>query len=319
MLVNYSTNPVKRVGGIIYHNLARLLIFLAIATIAYLQLKTHEWYGWTMVMLPVVPVTIMGGALAIFLGFRNNSAYDRWWEARKIWGGIVNYSRSFSMMVLAFGQGRHSLDGIDEATANAWKREMIMRHVGWLHALSMHLRKRYKWEKLDDYLSAEDIEEVMRDSNKPTQIMNIQGRRLQDAYNIGLIDDFRHMKVTDTLVEFYNLQGMAERIKNTVFPYYYNYYTRLFLWVFLICLPFALVEQMDWQVIPMSVAISFVFSILEKSGLITESPFENAAADTPIDTITRAIEIDLMEMLGNENIPEPFPVCTGKFGVVYQK
>ncbi|MEM7299156.1 MAG: bestrophin family ion channel [Bacteroidota bacterium] len=132
-----------------------------------------------------------------------------------------------------------------------------------------------------------------------------------------MIENFRHMELANMIKEFYDLQGKAERIKGTIFPYYYNYFTNVFLWLFVICLPFSLVDNMGWGTIPMTIAISFVFTILEKSGAVTEDPFENRAADTPISTITRNIEIDLLEMINSTSIPAALEPKTGKFGVKY--
>lgn len=317
MLINFSKNPFKQVIGIAAYNWGRLVVFIVIACIAYGLDYMHEHYQWYLVQLPVVPVTILGGALAIFLGFRNQSAYDRWWEARKIWGGIVNYSRSWSTLVLSFSSSRFSDGDVTEEEVKAWQKQMVYRHIGWLHALNMHLRKKYDWEKLDDYISEEELALIKKRSNKPTQIINQQGLNLKVAHEKGIIENFRHMELASVLKEFYNLQGKAERIKNTVFPYYYNYFTRVFLWLFIGCLPFALVETMEWGAIPMSVAISFVFSILEKSGVVTEDPFEGRAADTPISTIVRGIEIDLRQMLGEQETPSPMEATKGRFGVTY--
>lgn len=317
MLIKYSDNIFRQTLGIVAYNWGRLLVFALISLLAVLFEKMHEWYGWWKIDLPVVPVTILGGALAIFLGFRNNSAYDRWWEARKIWGGIVNYSRSFTTMILSFGSSHHSDGKIDQKEVNTWQREVIYRHIGWLHALRMHLRKEYNWEKLDDYITNEELERLKEKSNKPAQLINSQGLCLKYAFENRIIEDFRHMELSQVLQEFYTLQGKAERIKNTVFPYYYNYFTRVFLWLFIIFLPFTLTEMMSWGAIPMTVAIAFVFSILEKSGAITEDPFEGRAADTPMSTITRSIEIDLLEMLGEDDLPQPLSVKTAKFGATY--
>ena len=165
-----------------------------------------------------------------------------------------------------------------------------------------------------------DSDRVKNATNRPAQLINIQGQRFQDACEKGIIEDFRHMELVNMLKELTTLQGQSERIKNTVFPYYYNYFTRVFMWIFILVFPFVLVVECTWWVsVPLSVAISFVFSILEKSGTITEEPFEDRAADTPISAITRSIEIDLLEMLGEEDIPKPWASEIGKFDVSFMK
>ena len=289
MILKYSDNPFKQVYGIAFYNRKNIALFTLISIFAVFQYEFGEIFLFEPMTLPVVPVTILGGALAIFLGFRNNSAYDRWWEARKVWGGIVNASRTFGVMVCTFSSSHFSDGKIKDKHIEAWRKELITRHIGWLYALIMHLRKLNHWDDLDKYLPPKEIDEIRKAHNKPTQLLHRQGQRLQDAHEENFIDNFRHMELANVIKEFYDLQGKAERIKGTIFPYYYNYFTSVFLWLFVTCLPFSLVSEMGWSAIPMSIAIAFVFTILEKSGAVTEDPFEGRAADTPITTITRNI------------------------------
>ncbi|WP_420316439.1 bestrophin family protein [Ekhidna sp.] len=317
MLIKYSDNPFKQVLGITFYNRKNILLFTIISILATVQYKFGEIFTFNPITLPMVPVTILGGALAIFLGFRNNSAYDRWWEARKVWGGVVNASRTFGVMICTFSSGHFSKGKIKNDQIESWRKELIHRHIGWLYALIMHLRKHNHWSDLEKYISEDEIEAIKKLHNKPTQLLHIQGKKLQEAYESKIIEDFRHMELANVIKEFYDLQGKAERIKGTIFPYYYNYFTGVFLWLFVICLPFALTPEMGWGAIPMAIAISFVFTILEKSGAVTEDPFEGRAADTPITTITRNIEIDLLEMIKSDTVPAPIEPKTGRFGVKY--
>jgi len=317
MILKYSDNPFKQVFGIAYYNRKSIILFSIISILAEIQFLFAPKYGWEPIEIPIVPVTILGGALAIFLGFRNNSAYDRWWEARKIWGGIVNASRTWGVMVTTFISGFHTsstnnLEGLDSI-----KEDLVKRHIAWLYALKMHLRKQTLWEELTKYITESEVDELMKFHNKPCHLLHEQAIKLQKAHEMGVIDNFRHVELSEMIKEFFDLQGKAERIKGTVFPYYYNYFTTVFLWLFVTSLPFALVAIMNWGAIIMSVAISFVFTILEKSGAVTEDPFENRAADTPISTITRNIEIDLLEMINSQSVPAPEKVKTGRFGVTY--
>ncbi|GAB4234933.1 MAG: bestrophin family ion channel [Ekhidna sp.] len=317
MIIKYSENPFKQVYGIAFYNRKNIALFSLISIVASVQYQFANRLNFEPVDLPVVPVTILGGALAIFLGFRNNSAYDRWWEARKIWGGIVNASRTFGTMVCTFSSTHFSKGKVAEEDLLNWRASMIHRHIGWLYALIMHLRKHSNWDDLEKHMELDEVKKLKGFHNKPTQILHMQSVCIQKAYEQNLTEDFRHMELMGMIKEFYNLQGMAERIKGTIFPYYYNYFTIVFLWLFVICLPFSLVESMGWAAIPMSIAISFVFTILEKSGAVTEDPFENRAADTPISTITRNIEIDLLEMINSESIPAALEPKIGRFGVKY--
>jgi putative membrane protein len=242
--------------------------------------------------IPAVPISILGGALAIFLGFRNNSAYDRWWEARKIWGGIVNVSRSFSFELIAL------------IHKNADSRKIIYRHLAWVNSVKLQLRKQPDTSEVEQYLTALEYSQTKEWTNPAAQLLRIQAEEIGKMKKESRISDIEQKQVMESLKTMMDLQGMAERIKGTVFPYYYVYFTQVFLWVFIILLPCIMVEGMGWSSIPMAMAISFVFFILDKSGHITEDPFENRAADTPMSAICRIIEIDVKEMLGESNIPK---------------
>lgn len=313
MIIHFSKNPVMQLFGIIYFNIGSITAFAVFAVCAYIL--CHD-YGFHAFEIPAIPVSILGGALAIFLGFKNSSAYDRWWEARKIWGAVVNDSRSLGMEINTYCTPKPG----DEAEHDAWKKRTTYRHIGWLYALRSHLRKEPYCEELKDWVSPDDGEMLKTAKNIPAQLILLQGKEVSYAFEKGWIEEFRFNALMTTLKKMYDNQGKAERIKNTVFPYYYNYFTTLFLWLFCISLPFALASLMDnWMMVPVSVAISFAFSMLNKTGQITETPFEGRAADTPMSTITRGIEIDMLQMLNQEELPDPVVATKTKFGVVYTK
>ncbi|MEM6642861.1 MAG: bestrophin family ion channel [Bacteroidota bacterium] len=317
MILKYSDNIFKQVGGVIHYNRVNIAIYSLVSFVAVTQYELGEAIGYQPISFPAVPITLLGSALAIFLGFRNNSAYDRWWEARKIWGGIVNTSRTWGMMVTTFISAYRAETQLSGQIVNVAKEELVKRHIAWLYALVMHLRKFTNWDDLNTFIPEEEVVELKAYHNKPCHLLHKQAEELQKIHENQLIDDFRHIELSEVLKDLYDLQGKAERIKGTVFPYYYNYFTKAFLWLFVLCLPFALAPIMEWGAIFMSISISFVFTIIEKSGAITEDPFENRAADTPISTIARNIEIDLLEMIRSKIVPAPAEVKVGRFGVQY--
>ena len=301
MLLHYSKNIFKRAGGVIYYNFKSILIFLFIGSGVFVINKV---FNIEEASLPVVPVTILGGALAIFLAFRNNAAYDRWWEARKVWGSIVNSSRTFGTEIMTFLNLRHAQDDVDKNDLKGLQQRMVYRHIAYVNALRMTLRETYQWEELKGFLKDEEYEKMLTAPNKATCLNHFQGIDLEWAMEQGLVEDFRHMLLMNEIKDFYVHQGKCERIKKTVFPFYYTYFTGLFLWLFILLLPFALVGTMGYGSIPLSVAISFVFYILDQSGMDTEDPFENRAADTPISAICRNIEIDMKFQLGESDLPQ---------------
>ncbi|UTW61620.1 hydrogenase [bacterium SCSIO 12741] len=308
MLVKFSHRPLFQMAGIVRFNYKAILFFVVWSTLLYF---IHTLTHWSPIM-SVVPVTILGGALAIFLGFRNNSAYDRWWEARKIWGGVVNISRSFGMEVNSLIQSEDNPEGVEKI-----RRRLIYRHLAWINALRIQLRKQDSWDELKDLLPAEEFERLSAHRNKATQLLHRQGTEIAVAHQKGWINDYQQIELNRCLTEMYDLQGKAERIKGTVFPYYYQYFTRFFMRLFIVLLPMSLMEEMDWQVIPMSTLISFVFYILEKSGHVTEDPFENRASDTPMSAICTTIEIDLRQQLGESEIPDTMVPEKTRFGVQF--
>ena len=312
MILHFSKNPFKQIFGVIYHNFRAILFFLISSITAYIvciELKM------TYFILPVVPISVLGGALAIFLGFRNSSAYDRWWEARKIWGCITNESRSFAMDVITYG--RSSED--DKSKLDEWVKKTIRRQIGWAYALRSHLRKESYCEELKNWLPKTEQEKLHKVANIPTQMLLIQGKEVVYAFEKGWIEEFRFNSLIGTIKNLYDGQGKSERIKNTSFHFYYNYFTMFFLWLFTLLFPFTLAGIMDnWIMIPVNVLICFAFAILSKTGLTTETPFEGTAADTPLSNICRTIEIDLLEMIDAPDVPKPLEDVTGMFGVVYK-
>lgn len=313
MIVRFSKNPAQQFLGITFWNFTAILFFAVCAFLAYFFciVKGHHF-----LILPTIPVSVLGGALAIFLGFKNSSAYDRWWEARKIWGAIVNDSRSMGVELSNYAIANSPEE---QKEVDAWIQRTVRRHIGWVHALRHHLRKESFTEDLCFWLSEDDTEKLRKVSNVPAQIIALQTADVKRALERGWIDEFRFNAIMVTMKKLYDDQGKCERIKNTVFPFYYTYFTTFFLWLFTLCLPFALAGEMsNWVLIPVSVFISFAFFILNKSGIITETPFEGRAADTPMSTICSGITTDLLEMIGEENIPEGASDQKAKFGVIYK-
>lgn len=278
--------------------------------------------------IPWQPISIVGIAVAFYLGFKNNSSYDRTWEARKIWGAIVNDSRSFGAAVIAFVKGENK---------KSLHKELIYRHLAWLTALRHQLRLSRPWEHLDiripgrynlticeDYLnkldkellyfiSQEEIDEHQAKSNMATQILRKQAERLQELRDQNHFEDFRHMEFHALITRFYDGQGKSERIKNFPFP---RQYASAALWltmVFAIFVPFGMMDiirtdqtWLFWLCPILSGLVIWIFFLMEKIGDYSENPFEGTYNDVPITTIARGIEIDLREMIDDKNVPPPF-------------
>ena len=292
-------------------------------------LNHHFEHHDSSIAIPFLPLSTIGIAVAFYVGFKNNSAYDRFWEARKIWGGIVNYSRTW---------GNHVMSFISHPDANpeelkTIRQKMIYRHIAWLNALRLQLRmpssfsikhkstikafskgtpERKHWDdEVGGFLCKEDYTYLLERKNTATQLVRQQGEDLTHLNeNKNWVNNFRHMEMMRVLEEFYNLQGKCERIKNTPFPRQYAFFSKVFVWIFILLLPFGLVGEfaklghtMAFLTIPFSVLVSWVFVTMEIVGDNSEDPFENFVNDVPMTALCRTIEIDLREMLGETDLP----------------
>lgn len=293
----------------------------------------HMEHHDTNIAIPFLPLSTIGIAVAFYIGFKNNASYDRFWEARKIWGGIVNYSRTWGNQVINFTTTYLAKKPTSETELAAVHQTLIYRHIAWMNALRLQLRQpssfsikvhksvkslgignpeRKHWdEEVGNFLPQAEYDCLIEFKNTATQIIRKQGEHLKKlVYEQGLTEDFRHMEMMRVLEEFYNLQGKCERIKNTPFPRQYAFFSKVFTWIFILLLPFGLVGQFAdmghtfiWLTVPFSVLISWVFITMEVVGDNSEDPFEGFINDVPMTALCRTIEIDLREMLGETNLP----------------
>nr|WP_316798711.1 bestrophin family ion channel [Pedobacter frigidisoli] len=244
-------------------------------------------------VIPTIIPTVLGTAIAFFIGFNNNQAYDRWWEARKIWGALVNDSRSFARALINY---------VDEDEA-AVKR-MVFRHIAFLYALKASLRGTVD-EIYIKYLPEEDLKEIAKHNNAHNAILNIQSRDLQKLSKANAIDGFRFMEINEMLVRFSDSMGMSERIKNTIFPTTYSYLTKVFIWLFVVTFTLVISQDAGPASIFLGWLIGFVFVSTQVNGMSLVDPFENNSAGVPLNSITRTIEINLLQMLEETDVPDP--------------
>jgi len=252
---------------------------------------------------PIIP-GVLGTAIAFFIGFNNNQAYDRWWEARKIWGMLVNDSRSWARSLINYVE-------INEDSKPMVKK-MVCRHIAFLYTLKGALRN-YDDSIYTKYLTEEELKEIKKHSNMHNAILNIQSRDLQTLSKDGYIDGFRFIELNKLLVNFSSQMGMCERIKNTVFPTTYTYLTKVFIWLFVVSITLVISSYVEYWSIFIGWLLGFVFVSTQINGMGLINPFENNSASIPLNQITRTIEINLLEMLGEPNIPEPIKPINNEY------
>lgn len=299
MIIKRRFSPLK----VLHYVRAEMLLSLLAAVTAILLHRVEP-----LVALPFSIAATLGGALAIFIGFRNNSAYGRWWEARTHWGGIVNSTRVLARLIITFADSHAHQPNYDRTRSDAFKREMVHNVIAWAHALRLHLRGQPQWPEVATLLPASDRDELLKAHNKPNVIMQQLGRRIYQAMADGTLGGFDSFQLEGQLLALANYQGGCERIKNTPLLRQYHYFTRLFLQVFIVLLPFCLVADLErmgigWAVVPLAIVISFVFAVIGKVGEVNEDPFEGRITDVPLSALCNTIERDLRELLGERELP----------------
>lgn len=306
----------------------------------------HEIRGWETLSVPFLPVSTIGIAVSLYLGFKSTSAYNRWWEARSIWGEVVNNSRTWA------NYAHNMVHDADYRTQPAICRELIVRHIAWINALAYQLRKNSRLKISDNmhifdfrrdlkhpdyhadpqsylkHLTEEERTHIPNHANPATHILRLQGEHLRALAKQGLLSDFRFVEMTSHLGKFYDCQGKSERIKNTPFPRQIAYFGTVFTWIFILLLPIAFVDAFEdetarhhldhllaveymFMLVPFTSLIAWIFYVIEKVSDSSEDPFEGGASDVPISTLCRTIEIDMKQFLNEGDIPPPLKPLDG--------
>lgn len=289
---------------------------------------------WQWLAIPWVPVALVGTATAFISGFKNTQTYNRMWEARQIYGSIINSSRSFGMMVKDFVRTENKTE------QTAMHKEIIYRHFAWLTALRFQLREIKSWENvktksynraylkyykvpewestLDEelkiFLPEKEKQYILSTKNRATQILAQQSEQLKELNKQDFITDYNYVALESQLKDLYDQQGKAERIKNFPYPRQFSSINLYFTNVLCFLIPLGFIGELSkhtekmgdgfiWLALPLSILVGWIFLVLEQIGESTENPFEGSANDIPITQISRNIEIDMREMLGEKDLP----------------
>ncbi|MBL8919024.1 MAG: hypothetical protein JNJ54_09215 [Myxococcaceae bacterium] len=302
-----------------------IVLFLLVATVPTVAWAVFDQH-W--LVLPWQPVALVGTAVAFVTGFQNNAAYGRLWEARQIWGSIINLSRTWGVQVLDL-----------PITTPAVKKQLIERHLAWLTALRFQLREKRTWETVDRHdnrsyqhfyevpewqsdlstelkalLNETEHAQVLATKNRATHALAAQSRELAALAAKGALTDLRFIELERTIAALYDAQGRCERIKNFPYPRQFATLNGYFKTALVAALPFALLPEFHklgpafvWVTIPSSTIVSWIFHMLEKIGEASENPFMGGPNDVPISAMARTIEIDLRELLGEAPPPALAP------------
>lgn len=325
------------------------VIWLSIWAVSYTV--AFEYLNLRWMVIPWVPLAVIGTAVAFYVGFKNNSAYDRMWEARKIWGAIINNSRMWGANLRAYITTQFTDENYSDSQINDMVKRLVYRHLAWLYALRSQLLIPAPWEhvnqnrlistwakrgmkkfgiglfedevtqtELKQYLPEQELERIINYQNSATQIIDQQAQELKELRTKNLIDDFRHMELQKLLNDFYTYQGQCERIKKFPLPRQYGSMSFYFVGIFIFLLPLGMISEFAkigqygaWLSVPFTIIVGWVYMMMELIGDYSENPFEGMGNDIPMLSMCRTIEIDLKEMIGEKDIP---PAIQAKKGVL---
>ena len=268
----------------------------------------HDVFDIQLLSLNMTPIVMLGSALAIFVAFRNSSAYARWWEACAVWASLTSYSREFARMIINFVDVQIRAHPERKDEMHTFQQQMIYRQIAFVYAFKAQLRNE-DLGSLSDYLTQEDLDKIKGSDNQSLMINLINGDQLRKGQDLGMLEWFHTFQIEGNLTQFANHLAACEKLKQTPLPRQYEYFTRLFVNVFAFLLPFGLytvfmnTPAQQWLMIPLSILISGTFVIMERVGAALEDPFENKNTDIPLSAICNTIERDLKAMLGEDDLP----------------
>jgi len=256
--------------------------------------------------LTTIPFSLMGLALGIFLGFRNNTSYDRFWEARKLWGSLVNTSRSLTRQILTLVMEPPAPAPDEAADSEAvvqFRREMVYRLIAYVHALKHHLRDQDRVDDLAPMITKDEIQSLRAEINRPIAILQRLGDRFRDAYRRGWVQPVHLPVLEQSLGTLTDIQGGCERIKSTPIPLSYTSLIHQIVAIYCIALPFGLVKSVG-AFTPVVVGIvAYAFYGLDAIGDEIENPFGTDANDLPLSALSTTIELNLRQRLGEKDLP----------------
>ncbi|TDO83144.1 putative membrane protein [Flavobacterium chryseum] len=278
--------PMKYVLGKIKVELGLVLAYTILFEIF------HNYFINLPVDIPIAIPTMIGTIISLLLAFKSNQAYDRWWEARIVWGAIVNDSRTLIRQVLTFYK-----DPDFSVEASEFKENFAKRQIAWCYSLGQSLRNRDAITPIEGLISEEELRFIKNHQNVPNAILMLHAKDLRNARNTKHINMYQQVEIDNTLSRLCDAMGKCERIKNTIFPTTYSMYIRLTLCLFILLLPFGLISVLSWFAIPLITAIAAAFFLIERMAIHLQDPFENRATDTPVTAISNTIEKNIMQML----------------------
>ena len=294
---------------VIWLRLTVLFFFSLILTAIYLEVDSYHIianYNITLPTIDFLPASFIGFVIAIYLGFANTSAYDRWWEARKLWGSLVNETRTLARQVVILINDNEVTDSAlkQENVIQAIHEDIVKSIIAFVYLFKNNLRHTNDNKReMDAYLSFDEINYLINQYNKPNAVLVLLEKKLTAAYKKGYINNYFYMELSNQLVQLTSIMGACERINTTPVPYPYKVLVNRLVVLFCYALPFSLVKTTG--LFSPLVTLLMGYALFGLAALIDELelPFGYESNDLPLDAITRVIEVNLLQMIGETDLP----------------
>lgn len=262
------------------------ILFMAIFAVSIGLLDLLPWFR--KISLPLNIPALLGTAVSLLLAFRTSQSYERWWEARTVWGAIVNDSRTLMRLIIQFFPA-----GEDKII-----QEFAQRQIIWTYALGESLRRLPFSDKVQNYLGQHQI----KADNIPNALLDAHSQQLKETASSKGLTDFQQMQLNDIITRLCDSMGKCERLKNTVFPRSYSILLHTLIYVFAAILPFGLDDSQLAVEIVITFLIPVMFLAIEKTSIIMQDPFENGPVDTPVTSLAQTIEMNIKQMTGDQYV-----------------
>ena len=274
----------------------RILPSLLLMTFYPLLIVILDQYWRPLPRLDVTPFEYTGVVLGLVLVFRTNAGHERWWEARKLWGGIVNQSRN--IVIEALNYGEHNSNDND----SSWRKELVKWTIAFPYAARELLRNGKNFDNLSDVLTEQELEELKSAVHMPLFVANKIASLIQQAKINHYIDGFAFIKLEDQRSFLIDYIGACERILKTPMPLVYAIKARRVILIFLLILPFSLLEKLGFDAVFIFFMVAYPLLSLDRIGIELQNPFDTRnLSHLPLNTICDTIKLNCVELLNNYN------------------
>lgn len=268
---------------------------IAVITLSSLTVMFDHWLTPHTPAIPVAALSLIGLTLSIFLGFRNNACYDRWWEARKLWGGLISQMRDLARNTVLL--------------PDSSRRQILYYLLSFAHVINARLRQRsYTTEELvqlQEWLGESACQTMFTQHNQGQFLLNQIHQSLVQCLRAGELSDICYTQLNGHVNELSHVQTNCERILTTPIPFAYSVLLHRTAYMFCLLLPFALGNSLGFLSPLIIGLLAYTFFGLDALGNEMEEPFGTLPNDLPLDAMLRLIEMDLLNALGDKELPEP--------------